>query len=431
MCSKTSIEAVLSEHRNNLNGLALHCQQLERQQEKLIEETQRLNSVLRELLVGHRDLEKEHWDLWQEHGALRDCLDFANLVPKRVLQRSLSRRRAPKVLKVVVEEPGLALSLGIATGVVGTRNLCETSRGLGAAMRRCLPALAKRQPPEIYVLGGKNDSSSALVTAECYSPLTGQWRVLPPMRTPRYGCAAAAVNGMLYVVGGHDGYKTLATVERFDPSMETWVSLPNMLTARSRCAAASVRGMLHVIGGRGNDSRAPQVALPTERFDPCTGVWQALPPMPLAPLGCAAAVLGGTLYCVGVGADRNMVVECFDSRSTRWTCLTPVPRQRFGCAATTVAGCFYVAGGHDGQKAVAELERFNPKLGRWEPLPAAPSARHGCAAVAAAGSLYLVGGDDGQGLSALERFDPGSGLWYTLPALPTGRFGCAAAGVWR
>ncbi|CAE8711397.1 unnamed protein product, partial [Polarella glacialis] len=308
MCS--TLESALAEHRSHLNGLSLHCKELEKNQERLIEDHARFSASHCSLLREHRQLVQEHQALRDETEAVRDCLCSANLVSNRALRASLSRRRAPRVLKVVMEEHGLALALGAAMGVEAARRVCETSRGLAAGMRRCLPQLSQRLPPEIYVFGGKNDSSPALATAECFSPHRNEWRTLPPMKTQRYGCAAAAVNGMLYVVGGHDGQTALASAERFDPAVGRWTTLPNMPTARTRCAAVGMRGLLHVIGGR--DGRSSTAAPATERFDPSTGIWEALPPMPHAPLGCAASVLSGVLYAVGVGADREMVVATFD-----------------------------------------------------------------------------------------------------------------------
>ncbi|CAE7725298.1 KLHL8 [Symbiodinium sp. CCMP2456] len=433
MCSKTSLEAVLAEQRSNLNGLITQTQQLEVQQDKLAEDARHTSSLLRDLRREHRELLKDFTQLREEFCAVRDCLTAANVVTKPAVNRNLSRRRAPMVLKKVLEEPGLSLTFGSIAGVVGCLRVRETSKGLCGGISTCLPLLRKRMPPEIYVLGGKNDSSPALATAECFSPLHGEWRSLPPMAARRYGCAAATVNGLLYVVGGHDGHKVLASAERFDPTKGSWSRLPDMPTPRSRCAAVSMRGCLHVLGGRTCDGR-PNAALPTERFDPARGVWQVLPASPLAHLGCAAAEVSGSIYAVGVSADRSMIVERFDPTSGSWSTLSAQPRHRFGVAAAAVAGALYVVGGHNGQKAVAELERCELRSGakaRWDSLPPAPTPRHGAAATAAAGALYIVGGDDGQSLASVERFDTAAKQWCRLPPLPTGRFGCAAAAAWR
>mmetsp|Transcript_102625 Transcript_102625/g.265354 ORF Transcript_102625/g.265354 Transcript_102625/m.265354 type:complete len:143 (+) Transcript_102625:1-429(+) len=141
------------------------------------------------------------------------------------------------------------------------------------------------------------------------------------------------------------------------------------------------------------------------------------------------------LYVVGVSADREMAVERYDLKAKKWSTLHAVPRQRFGCAAAMVSGAIYVLGGHDGEKAVAESERFDPLRGSgcWEPLPAAPTARHGCAAVAANGKLYLLGGEPhkNRSLATAECYDPTRRAWSELAPVPTGRFGCAAAAAWR
>lgn len=426
MCTRSSVEALLEEHGQSLRSVLEQQQLLERRHDLLSQEVRQRNGQLQDLRREHRQLLKDFHELRDEYSAVRDCLTQARVLRKAELELHLSRRRAPRVLKRLLEEPGLALSLGCVMGVIGSMHLRETAQSLSDGLGKCLKLLKKRMPPDIYVLGGKNDSSAALCNVECFSPLRGEWQVMPPMTVKRYGCAACTLGNLLYVVGGHDGQKALGSAERFDPSASKWSRLPNMLTPRSRCAAVAVKGRLHVLGGRA-ESRSVPHALATERFDPNTFKWEALPAMPLAPLGCAAAELHGSIYAVGVNADRNMIVEVFDSSASSWSTLAPMPRHRFGVAAAQVAGSLYIAGGHNGQKAVAELERCDlRRRGHWEQLPCAPSARHGSAA-AAAGFFYLIGGDDGKSLATVERFDPILKRWATLPPLPTGRFGCAAA----
>lgn len=205
-----------------------------------------------------------------------------------------------------------------------------------------------------------------------------------------------------------------------------------MPTARSRCAAAAVKGKLYVVGGNGagNGAGTRQRMTEAECLDPSTGYWQHLPPLPLVSLGMAAS-LKGKLYVVGVDDNREMAVECFDPCTAVWLRQAPVPRQRFGCAAATLAGALHVVGGHDGQRPVATVERFNAARG-WENLPEMLTARHGCAAASAAGFLYVVGGDDNKSMmDAMERYDPRTKCWEKLKSMPTGRFGCAAAAAWE
>eukprot|EP00565_Helicotheca_tamesis_P008046 CAMPEP_0185730184 /NCGR_PEP_ID=MMETSP1171-20130828/8784_1 /TAXON_ID=374046 /ORGANISM="Helicotheca tamensis, Strain CCMP826" /LENGTH=88 /DNA_ID=CAMNT_0028399183 /DNA_START=24 /DNA_END=287 /DNA_ORIENTATION=+ len=62
------------------------------------------------------------------------------------------------------------------------------------------------------------------------------------MHTKRYGCAAAVMDGKLYVVGGHEG-------EVYDPTTQQWTVLNDMITTRRGSAAVSLEGRIVVIGG--------------------------------------------------------------------------------------------------------------------------------------------------------------------------------------
>jgi N-acetylneuraminic acid mutarotase len=98
------------------------------------------------------------------------------------------------------------------------------------------------------------------------------------MNVARYGCAAACVDGLLYVVGGSDG-DALASAECYDPSTGEWRALPDMSVEREGCAAACVDGLLYVVGGSDADDRAVASA---ECYNPATKEWRGLPDMSIA-----------------------------------------------------------------------------------------------------------------------------------------------------
>jgi kelch-like protein 18 len=52
---------------------------------------------------------------------------------------------------------------------------------------------------------------------ERYSPHTGQWTQVAPMKTQRCRLGVAALDSKLYVCGGYDGSTFLETVEEYDP----------------------------------------------------------------------------------------------------------------------------------------------------------------------------------------------------------------------
>ncbi len=79
-----------------------------------------------------------------------------------------------------------------------------------------------------------------MASAECYDLSTRAWRALPDMSVERYGCAAACIDGILYVVGGEDGEEALASAECYDPSTKQWRSLPDMSVARANVVAVAL-----------------------------------------------------------------------------------------------------------------------------------------------------------------------------------------------
>jgi len=64
------------------------------------------------------------------------------------------------------------------------------------------------------------------------------------MPTPRYGLAAAAVNGKIYAIGGSSSGGPRSTVEVYDPGSNSWSTAASMPTARAGLAAAAVNGKI-------------------------------------------------------------------------------------------------------------------------------------------------------------------------------------------
>ena len=60
------------------------------------------------------------------------------------------------------------------------------------------------------------------------------------MSTGRTVFAMAAVQGKLYVAGGHDGNNSLATAEAFDPQQNRWEAVAPMAQARDSLAVAAI-----------------------------------------------------------------------------------------------------------------------------------------------------------------------------------------------
>jgi hypothetical protein len=119
-----------------------------------------------------------------------------------------------------------------------------------------------------------------------------------------------------------------------------------MPVPRDHHAAVAVGGKLHVVGGRLDGSYARNVDA-HHVYDPATNAWSALPALPTARSGIAAAALGSRLLVFGGEAPSGTFgqVEGFDAAAGRWSAYAPMPTPRHGLAAIVLDGRIHVVSG--------------------------------------------------------------------------------------
>nr|XP_029117023.1 F-box/kelch-repeat protein At1g22040 isoform X2 [Elaeis guineensis] len=108
------------------------------------------------------------------------------------------------------------------------------------------------------------------------------WRRDASDHTPFCGCAVAAVDGCLYVLGGFSGASMMKSVWKYDPCINSWQEVSSMTIGRAFCKTALLNDKLYVVGGinRGRNGVTPLRS--AEVFDPQTGMWTQLPSMPFS-----------------------------------------------------------------------------------------------------------------------------------------------------
>jgi kelch-like protein 17 (actinfilin)/kelch-like protein 20 len=90
-------------------------------------------------------------------------------------------------------------------------------------------------------MGGSGPTNDYLSSVERFDPAKNAWEAVAPMSTARTCPAAAAIDGKLYVMGGHDGQNRLSSVERYDPATNEWAAMTSMalgVVTRSGCAVS-------------------------------------------------------------------------------------------------------------------------------------------------------------------------------------------------
>lgn len=222
---------------------------------------------------------------------------------------------------------------------------------------------------KIYVFGGQAEGGvkQPLNTAWEYDPATDAWRSLAPMPTGRTAAAAVESGGRIYVVGGNvAGGLTVGVNEVYDPAANRWGSRATMPTPRNHPAAGSVAGKIYVIGGR---LAAPNiggfVASNTdvvEEYDPAANTWRAMNKMPTGRSGHGWTTFQGRIYVAGGELrDSHMDaifrdVEVFDPATGEWYRLPPMPTARHGVNLAATGTRLHAIGGHIAFAATGEKE---------------------------------------------------------------------------
>lgn len=238
-----------------------------------------------------------------------------------------------------------------------------------------------------------------------------------PEATSSFGAAAA--DGWLYVYGGHisptHSYSTSAVSGHFARRRlsddGTWETLPAGPPAQGLNLAA-YQGRIYRVGGMQprNEPAAPSDTHSLDavaRFDPGSGAWEALPPLPaprsshdVVVVGTRLFVLGGwNLRGRGQSTEWPASMDTLDLAAARpaWTSV-PQPFKRRALVAAAHGDRIYVIGGFDEQSRVVRgVDVYDAARGTWSAgpaLPGGPMNGFGPAAAVVNGRL-IVSVDDG------------------------------------
>src|SRR6266487_1011218 len=217
----------------------------------------------------------------------------------------------------------------------------------------------------LYAVGGvfyqRGLAWASLATVEAYDPRTNTWTTKASMPTPRYSLGVAAIDGILYAVGGYKSNGDLATLEAYDPRTNTWTTKASMPTPRESPGVAAIDGILYVAGGYNETYSDSERQLGTvESYDPRTNTWTARARMPTPRTRLGLAAIGGILYAVG-GGYYVPEVEAYEPGTDTWTSKEFMTTPRNGLGVAVIDGILYAVGGYNVDDGLlATVEAFHP-----------------------------------------------------------------------
>lgn len=294
-------------------------------------------------------------------------------------------------------------------------------------------------------------TSPTCVEQTAISPGWSEGAALPDDRDePR----AVAVDGRIYLAGGieeivdygrpsdvpgvseHVEVDSLRAFTRFDPETGEYTELAPLPEPLNHVGLAVHEGDVYLVGGHGNVLEGADPRDELYRYSPEEDRWTRLPSMPTPRGAMSVGVVGDRLYVAGglAAGTPLATVEAYDFGDGRWHRVADMPAPREHAAAAALDGRFYVIGGRNRRTdALADVTAYDPATDSWEAVADLPVASGGLEAVSYDGAILAMGGGDDRGgtvTGAVQRYDVGRDAWTQLPRMRTARhgFGAAVAG---
>lgn len=193
----------------------------------------------------------------------------------------------------------------------------------------------------------------------------------------------------------------------------------------TRKAACFVQSLpIHSESGPSNVKPEKQPKYGLSVFDPITGVWDQIDPVPKYPDGlplfCQVASSQGKLVVMGgwnpVSWEPLRDVFVYDFTTRRWTQRVNMPSTRSFFATGACDGKVYVAGGHDENKnALRSAWVYDIAADEWSELTPMSEERDECEGVFVGSEFWVVSGYDtdsqGRFKNSADVFDTTTGTW--------------------
>jgi N-acetylneuraminic acid mutarotase len=207
---------------------------------------------------------------------------------------------------------------------------------------------------KIYLLGGQTtddqQGATAVNTVYEFDPARGTWVGKANMPTARSGGVAVASGGKIYVAGGRvpRGNDFAA----YDVATDTWEVLPDLPSQRNHIAGAAINGRIHIVGGRLANGLSPNKSAAHEVYNPQTRTWTTAAPLLRGRSGINGVMARGCFHVWG-GEDPSLPFpglntehDYYDPRTGTWSSLRPMPIPVHGVVgAAFVNGLIWVTGG--------------------------------------------------------------------------------------
>jgi N-acetylneuraminic acid mutarotase len=256
---------------------------------------------------------------------------------------------------------------------------------------------------KIWLAGGLTGSTEATAKAtdktEYYDVASRTWRAGPGLPFPVHHAMLVSYQGQVWLIGGFlpSGPNLTAAVSnkvlKLDPAKGRWIEAPPLHHARAAGAAVVVGSQIVVVGGRSGGQHPGEVPQ-TEIFNGKS--WHDAASMPVPGDHLAAVTDGTYVYALGgrvlEPAANHNAVQRFDPATGKWTQLTPMPAANSDMGAAYMGGQLITFGGENGLSVFGTTRAYDLASKTWSTLPSLRDARHGMAVAVIGNTIYAIDG---------------------------------------
>jgi N-acetylneuraminic acid mutarotase len=211
-----------------------------------------------------------------------------------------------------------------------------------------------------------------------YDPVANEWTPKRRMPESSQGASAHTIGDKIYVAMGNTSVRQLQNgLYEYDPIADQWSARAPRPTYRTGFVSAAVNGLLYVIGGVGliGDGPGPAYGISAETkshveiYDPATDRWSTGAPLPTLQFSQTACVVGDQIYLFGgtSGGPYERSILTYNTASNSWSAKSPMPNTRISSACAVVDGAVYLIGGNATSQAepLDAIERYDPFVETW------------------------------------------------------------------
>nr|XP_033771285.1 actin-binding protein IPP isoform X1 [Geotrypetes seraphini] len=276
--------------------------------------------------------------------------------------------------------------------------------------------------------GGRWSDSRALSCVERFDTFSQYWTTVSSLHQARSGLGVAALNGMMYVVGGEKESMIFDCTECYNHITRQWTAVASMNYPRCGLGVCTCLGAIYALGGW----IGAEIGNTVERYDPEENLWQLVGSMPLPRYYFGCCEMQGLIYVIGGISNEGIelrTAEIYNPITKQWAPLPSMETRRAYLGVATLNDCIYAVGGwNEREDALSTVEKYSPHEEKWVEVAAMKVPRAGVSVVAVNGFLYATGGrSSSQDFSApvtsdsVEVYNPHTDTWTEIGNMITSR----------